>query len=872
MSGSKPAGAGPEWRRVDELFGLALELPPEERAAFVTGATDDEPQVREAVLRLLRADARARSFLEGSIEDYCDVPWDGLLDALAEAVPTGDVTRGSSAEMRTDRAGEVVGAYRLVRRIGRGGMASVYLAERADGEFRQKVALKVLRRGLDTADVVRRFLAERQILSSLSHAHIARVFDGGATSDGLPYFVMELVEGTPIVDWCDAHRSGVRDRLRLFCDAGRAVQHAHRHLIVHRDLKPSNILVDETGSVRLLDFGIAKLLAPGEAEEVTRTGTRVMTPTYASPELARGDPITTASDVYQLGLVLCKLLTGHLPYEVEALSPARAERLVLEAVPARPSTLVAENDARPRGSSAGELARALAGDLDVIVLQALRREPDQRYASAEAMVEDVERHLAGMPVRARPSTVGYRVAKFVERNRRLVASAALLTVLLLASLVVATVQARRLAVERDRAVAQEDLAREATAFLTEMYTLADPNETAGNESEAVALLDSGAERALAELRDHPALQAEVLSAIGRMYLRRGLKDPAAPLLERVLTLHLATGAAAEDRVRDMRAVASAVWYRDRDRTRRLLEQALEIAETELDPGHRLLAATLIDLARELGGDEAEAMRERALAILRANPGDVRAELATALHQSSLGRGIERYDRLEEALALRRELYGEDHTAVAALLNDMALSIEKHDPVAADTLLEQAVAMNVRIHGPRHHQSLTIQNNLALRYRDRGDCALAEPLFRRIFEVRLETYPENVAGIIYTKHGLGWCLSELGHPEEAEPMLRDVLAFVERPADESNTIHQMALSSLGRSIALQGRFEEAEPMLRGPADWFAENAPDHLQTPLILDRVIALYDDWGTPSLASEYFALRARLLEASVAAGETGRP
>ncbi len=846
------------WRAADAIFLDAVERSEAERNAFVRAACGDDADLERYVLELLAADARSGEFLESSVEEYCHVPWDSVFpEGGGEAASTG------GEEEAGTRESERLGAYRLVRRIGRGGMASVYLAERADGEFEQRVAIKVLRQGIDTEDVVRRFIAERQILSSLSHPNIARVFDGGATSDGVPYLVMELVDGTPIDEWCDARRASPAERLRLFCDVGRAVQHAHRSLVVHRDLKPSNILVDADGQVKLLDFGIAKLLADEDGMDLTRTGMRAMTPAYASPELVTGEPVTTASDVYQLGLLLCQLLAGRLPYDVGALSPARVERQITEADPARPSTLVAEEHAAARSMTVRELAKRLSGDLDLIVLQALRREPDARYGSAEALVDDVERHLAGEPIRARPDALGYRAAKFIGRHRTEVAVAVVLVLVLIGSAIISGVHARRLAIERDRAVEQEMRAHRVTGFLADMFRVVDPNETAGEPIDAVDLLQRGAERARTELADDPAALAEVFGAIGEGYLRRGLKDPAIPILEAAVEIRRERGDP-EPLVEDLRRLASATDYQDEARSIDLLTEAVSVAERNLGAGHVLVAAALTDQAEILAQradrqPRADSLIERALSILRNHPGDVRPQLASTLHLSALGHGMTRFDRMQEALAILIGLHGEDHTAVAATLNDMGLAQEPSDPAAADSLLERAAEINVRIHGPYHHQSLAILNNLAGRYRDRGDHAKAAPLYRTVLERRRDVYPEAVVPIAFTLHGLGWSLAELGQGEEAEELLReavDILA-VNNGGDE-NLLVQVARSALGRAVAVQGRYEEAEPLLRQSYEWVAANSPTPSFIPFMLDRLIGLYDDWGRPAAAAE---LRVRKTE-----------
>src|SRR5690606_11886872 len=340
--------------------------------------------------------------------------------------------------------------------------STVYLAERADGTFEQQVALKLMRAVPGRHDLEARFRAERQILASLNHPHIARVFDGGMAEDGRPYLVMEYIEGAPIDAYCDQRRLSVRERLRLFQKVAEVVHFAHRNLVVHRDLKPSNILVTNDGSVKLLDFGIAKLLDPeGDREAVTRTGNRWMTPEYAAPEQVRGEAITTATDLYQLSVVLYELLTGRSPFQAAGRSAFEIEKAVCEEEPTRPSTAVTETHetatdtapltpeavSRARKTEVQALRKTLSGDLDAIVLKGLRKEPTARYASAEAMVEDVKRYLAGLPVEAQRGSTGYRLRKFVQRNRGAVLAVAAFALLLLGYAVTATVQAGRIAAE-----------------------------------------------------------------------------------------------------------------------------------------------------------------------------------------------------------------------------------------------------------------------------------------------------------------------------------------------------------------------------------------------------------------------------------------
>lgn len=427
------------WHQIKALLTDALERPPAERAAFLDEACGSDAALRAEVESLLA---------------YEDAP--GVSDFRADdlqAEPAATVTGTPTREPTL--AGRRIGPYQIVREIGQGGMSTVYLARRVD-EYRQQVAIKLIRPDMNTDFVLRRFRNERQILASLDHPNIARLLDGGTTADGLPYLVMEYIEGVPIHEYCDAHNLATEERLTLFRQVCAAVQYAHQHLVIHRDIKPSNILVTAEGVPKLLDFGIAKLLAPELAAQTldqTSPALRLMTPAYASPEQIRGDAITTASDVYSLGVVLYELLTGHKPYRVTSESPQELMRAVLEDEPSRPSTAVmlieevrtADGTSRPtltpesvskRGEgSPDKLRRRLKGDLDNIVLMALCKEPERRYASVEQFSEDIRRHLEGLPVIARPATLGYRAGKFIRRHKAGVAAAALIVVILVTGII-----------------------------------------------------------------------------------------------------------------------------------------------------------------------------------------------------------------------------------------------------------------------------------------------------------------------------------------------------------------------------------------------------------------------------------------------------
>ncbi|HSE41321.1 MAG TPA: serine/threonine-protein kinase, partial [Acidobacteriota bacterium] len=383
-----------KFAKAGELFDSALALPEENRTAYLKEACGEDELLLREVESLLAAHNQAKGFMQTPA--FQDVDLTPAEDQLAEGLQ--------------------IGAYKIVRQIGRGGMGAVYLAERADKQFKKYVAIKVVKRGMDTEYILRHFRNERQILASFDHANIARLLDGGSTDSGLPYFVMEYVEGNPVDQYCDEKQLNITQRLELFQQVCAAVAYAHRNLVVHRDIKPSNILVTSDGVPKLLDFGIAKIMQTDEAG-LTATGIHVMTPEFASPEQAQGQPVTTLSDVYSLGVVLYELLTGHSPYEIKSRTSIEIARIITETQPVLPSSIIHSEYVNTCEGTVDRLRRRLRGDLDNIVLMALRKEPQRRYQSVEQFSADISRHLTGMPVQARKDTFGYRVGKFVQRNK-----------------------------------------------------------------------------------------------------------------------------------------------------------------------------------------------------------------------------------------------------------------------------------------------------------------------------------------------------------------------------------------------------------------------------------------------------------------------
>jgi serine/threonine protein kinase len=468
------------WRKVDTLFQQALDCPAAQRSGFLRRACGEDHDLRREVESLLENDLTAQPLVE-----------------IVVPVSNGD---------RSELTGRRIGAYRLTQFLGQGGMGSVYLGLRDDHQFRKQVAVKLLKRGMDTEFMLDRFRQERQILANLEHPFIARLLDGGATDDGLPYFVMEYVDGVPITQYCREKNLNVRERLALFRLVCEAVQHAHQNLVVHRDLKPSNILTTSEGIPKLVDFGIAKLIASGEGVTLTMHEHRMLTPDYASPEQVKGARISTATDIYSLGVVLYELLSGQRPHKYREVSPAELERVICEAEPQKPS-LAALQDGDEPPAVRKQLQRQIAGELDNIVLTAMRKEPQRRYASAAEFSEDIRRHLEGLPVAAQEDRWSYRARKFVLRNRLAVAAALLVIVSLIGGIVSTTLQARR----ADRRF--NEVRTLANSFLFDIYGQIEtlPGSTKVRESIVRTVLRY-LNNLAAEAGDNPELQWELATA------------------------------------------------------------------------------------------------------------------------------------------------------------------------------------------------------------------------------------------------------------------------------------------------------------------------------------------------------------------------
>jgi serine/threonine-protein kinase len=803
------------WQRIEEALRRALDAPEERRRACVDEACGDDAALRADVERLLAADAALEA--DAAAREFLSTP---AADVIAPAV------RGLAAGGIADAgrpAGTRMGPYRIEREIGRGGMGVVYLAERGDGQFEERVALKVLKKGVDSEEILRRFLQERQILAWLRHPNIASLLDGGLADDGVPYFVMEHVDGEPITRYCDARRLDVTARLTLFRQVCRGVQHAHNNLVVHRDLKPSNILVTAAGEVKLLDFGVAKVLGDGGAAHLTRTELRLLTPHYAAPEQLRGEPTTTATDVYGLGTVLHELLTGELPHRRRG----RADDADREAEPRPPSAVArdAGAGAPATGLAPRRLARRLAGDVDNIVLKAIRAEPEARYPTAAALEEDIARHLRAEPVQARRPSLAYRTTKFLRRNRVGVLAGALVMLAVLGGAAGVTLQARKTAREARKAEAVKD-------FLARIFEVASPNVAKGEPVTTRQMLDTATARVDEELGEQPEVQAEILLILGTLYHTHGAYAEAESLLVRsVATQERLFGADDAHLVEAIGRLATVYQATgELDSAETYFRRALAITRAKVGPRGADFEGRLNDLAVLLNNkgdtEQAERLYREALELRRARLGDDHVDVATlrnnlAVLVADRGDFDEAATLLRRALAARRKAYGDEHLAVANTIHNlMVMERRRGDVAAAEPLAREALALRRKLLGPEHPDVSNSLFNLAAILHAKGSRDEAEPMYREAIGTLIKSVGEDHPDVAGMRNVLAKLIREHGDLTSAEGLCRDALGVVRRRLPRGHPLEATVLLELGENLTAQKRYAEAEPLLRQAVDFRA----------------------------------------------------
>jgi serine/threonine-protein kinase len=849
------------WRQVKSVLDRALSVPEAERHAWLEDQLEEEPALKAEVISLLAAYGAGKTLLE----------------------PAG----GGDAEPA--RIGDQIGSYRLVREIGRGGMGVVYLAERDDEEFERTVALKVLRGGPGAVEIEQRFLQERQILARLDHPGIARLLDGGRTADGSPYLVMEYVEGDPIDAYCNGRSASTEERLELFLAICSAVDFAHRNLVVHRDLKPGNVLVSADGVPKLLDFGIAKLLhadlsTPPLAE--TRAGLWVMTPEYASPEQMRGDPITTATDVYSLGVMLYELIAGRRPYDLSGRALPEIARMICEQEVAPPSTAARDacsdetrRTASPAGTVRDRLGHRWRGDLDAIVLKALRKEPEQRYASAEQFAADLRRLQAGLPVLARQGSFGYRASKFLLRHRFGVAAAAAFAVLLVLFVTSMALQVARTTRALERAETEAAKAATVQGFLQETFEAANPLSNEGRHFTVEEALDRARERLERSFSEQPEIEAAVRHQIGKLYSNMGRYDAAEPLLRQALaTRRGILPAAHEDLAEALESLGLLLGRSGRAaESEPLLQEALamrrrhggwnaEVANDlellarvanaggdplraaelqgeaveayrrsvgEGDPKTAQALSSLADFERENGDlDAAETAMRQAAGILdglsepaAAGRGQLEMNLGELLEARGEHREAEAHYRA--GLEILRRLFGNDHHWVAQGLVQLGTVLARQGRYnEAEVPLRQGVATLQGRLGRDHPDVATSLNNLAFLLGERGDAGEAAGLLREVATIQRRSLGDHpFLGV--TLRNLGFLEMRLGRFSEARQHFEEALSIHRRHHGEDHPRTAHSLLALAWATGELGDWQQATAqMRRAVAAFEAVYEPDH----------------------------------------------
>jgi serine/threonine-protein kinase len=823
---NNPPGDRPEdWSEIFDVLDQAFDLPGEQQKDFVRNHCAGRPDLLAAVESLLEADRKSGDFLRA---------------------PAAELAAGLIAGSEEPEAGSIrFGPFRTSRMLGYGGMGVVYLAERSDGEFEQQVAIKCMRGIVSDDETQQRFRHERQILARLQHPSIAHLLDGGVTENGHPYFAMEYVDGSPLTDYCDQQRLRISERIVLFLDVCAAVSYAHSNLVIHRDLKPSNILVvsPETGiggaQVKLLDFGIAKLLEEGPtAEGAPRNSRQMLTLDYAAPEQLLRHPITAATDVYALGLLLHELLSGSRAHRIEGQLPEHKQRIICEQAPAPPSAAVLlENDAGPqvenkgqspagaRRTSVSRLRKRLRGDLDAIVLKALQKKPGNRYSSVEAMAEDLRRYLDLQTVKARDGSLRYRMGKFLYRYRWGVSATALI-LLLLAGLTGITLRSNiqiRSALETARI--ETARAQEIAHFLQELIEVADPF---AREDEVISineLLNRGAERISQDLTGQPETQSELMFELARIHNSLGLFARSAELLEQTLAIQQQLFGAEDPEIARTFHWQSIVADNlgEYGKSEEKAEAALEM-RVQLLPGDDPDVGESMDrlgslLAYTGQKDRALALAREAVDILDNAVGEEDKRTQTARHNLAwmlgrMGRYEEATPVYEQVIEVAGRVSGREHPETLETLNNFAVMLRHQGEIErAEQIYRQVLSARLRLLGNDHPQVGFSQNNLAKLLQDKGEYEEASDLYALSLVILRTRYGDEHTNVAISLGNLAQVLFSQGRMEEAETRYRESLEVHRKSSPSGSVKLASTLLGLGHLLTVKGDITEAEPLLR-----------------------------------------------------------
>jgi serine/threonine-protein kinase len=799
------------WEKIGIIFDEALKLSEPERSNFIKSACGHDIEMINEVRSLIEADSNVPSVLKAQAADAINI------------------------RSHINYEGKIIGNYKVIKQIAEGGMGSVFLAERADGQFEQKVALKIIKPGMNSNEIIKRFLSERQILARLQHPNIAKLLDGGLTDDNLPYFTMEYVEGEPIDEYCDKNNLSVEERLKIFITVCSAIQYAHHNLVIHRDIKPSNIMIKKDGTVKLLDFGIAKVLSEdtlNEGENLTQTGLHVMTPEYASPEQIKSEHVTTSTDIYSLGLVLYELLTGEKVHNIKNYSPVEMEKAICYTQPQKPSGIIksvqtkdkikADQISIKRNTLPDKLKKKLSGDLDNICLTALRKEPENRYSSVEQFKGDIENFLEERPVTARQSTINYRTKKFILRHKVAVVSS-LLIFLIVASLT--TFYTFQLKQERDTAQAEADKANEVSGFLKNIFKVSDPYNARGDTITARELLDKGAEKINRSLSNQPEVKAELLDLIGQVYLNMGMYNKADSLIKKGLAIREKFDKTGTDIENSLNSLSNVYLFKgEYSKAAAVLKRAVSLHESLSQKDDSAYTSTLSNLAWSYYATgkylKSDSTYIYLINILKKKYGIKNEFMLTQMNNLALNYHEEgKYEKSDSlfqiTLNLEKSVYGnKPHPELSTTMyNYGELLRDKGNYTKAEEMFKSALAMDLKLHGPVNPDVAYSTQGLASFYLAEGHYNEAHKLFRRALEIREKLLGKNHPDVAYSIYNVGLVYRDEQKYDSSKTYFEKSLAMHKKLNGPTHKSVAICLNMLGFINYKEGKYKLAESQTR-----------------------------------------------------------
>lgn len=831
--------------KLKSIFNHLLTLDPENRTKYLSDLIKSEPELEKEVSTLLKA--------YESTEDFLELP------SIATNTFQEEEIRNNSF------IGKSIGSFNIIKEAGSGGMGIVYIGQRDDKEFEQKVAIKILRNGLTTEYLVKRFQKERQTLANLQHPNIAKLFDGGTTDDDLPYLIMEFIDGIPITDYCDEHNLNIKQRLKLFQAVCDAVQYAHQNLVVHRDIKPGNILVNKEGRPKLLDFGVAKLI--DEESDLTKTRMWHLTPEYASPEQIKGENISTRSDIYSLGVLLYQLLSGYQPYLIKTSSPFAISKIITEEKIIKPSEIHLNNEGLIgfKGNERSEkVSQQLKGDLDNIVLKAMHKDQTKRYISVQGFNNDIIRYLKGLPVAARKDTIVYRFSKFVKRHKVGAALFILFNIIIYSSIAAIIYQGNIAAEERDKAKIENKKFEKVNSFLQEMLSSVDPSEI-GRDVKVYDILEKAANDVDTELSDQPEIEASIRSTLGNTYVNLGEYDKGKPFLDKALTINENIfGKESEQVAQSLHDIGLYYdWVGEYKAADSLYSESIKIFRKVLKEPTKRYADALNDYGittMNFGHyEKAEKLYNEAIDIALSLYGEKNRNTAVFMNNlalNSLDSGglneAEMYFKKSSSIII--ELLGENRPEVGSIYNNLAyLYVTKNELKLAEEYLHKSYQLKVNLKGKDHSDVGLALNNLGVINIRMGNYVEAEKYLSDAVRQYRKTFVAEHPLVALSQYWLGKVFLETNRLDKAESLLRKSLNTRNKKLLKENKDIWRSKTELGICLFKNGKYKESETMLLPTLEHYKINfSEDDEQIKRLYDYTIQLYKITGNNSMAEKY--------------------